>query len=72
MSEWTLRRSAFTPRPGPILVVVMDGVGLGNGDEGDAVALARTPSLDRLRQWDFARMLDNAEKTAATEASTQR
>lgn len=26
----------------------MDGVGIGRGDEGDAVALARTPTLDRL------------------------
>jgi 5'-nucleotidase len=34
--------------------------------------LTDRPSLDRLRQWDFAGMLDNAEKTAATEASTQR
>jgi 2,3-bisphosphoglycerate-independent phosphoglycerate mutase len=38
-----------SPRPGPVLVVVMDGVGEGPGDEGDAVALARTPVLDRLR-----------------------
>ncbi|MEN8149003.1 MAG: 2,3-bisphosphoglycerate-independent phosphoglycerate mutase [Planctomycetota bacterium] len=35
-------------RSGPVLLVVMDGVGLGPGDEGDAVALARTPTLDRL------------------------
>ncbi len=35
-------------RPGPVLVVVMDGVGLGRRDEGDAVWLARTPTLDRL------------------------
>lgn len=26
----------------------MDGVGIGRGDEGDAVSLARTPTLDRL------------------------
>jgi len=36
------------PRPGPVLLVVMDGVGVGAGDEGDAVALARTPTLDGL------------------------
>ncbi len=35
-------------RPGPVLLVIMDGVGLGRGDEGDAVARARTPVLDRL------------------------
>jgi 2,3-bisphosphoglycerate-independent phosphoglycerate mutase len=33
---------------GPVVVVVMDGVGIGAGDEGDAVALARTPTLDLL------------------------
>ncbi|MCA9700520.1 MAG: 2,3-bisphosphoglycerate-independent phosphoglycerate mutase, partial [Myxococcales bacterium] len=34
---------------GPLLFVVMDGVGLGDGGDGDAVALARTPTLDWLR-----------------------
>ena len=48
MSEWTLKKNAFTPRPGPVLVVVMDGVGLGAADEGNAVHLARTPVLSRL------------------------
>ncbi len=33
---------------GPVVVVVMDGVGIGRGDEGDAVSLARTPTLDLL------------------------
>jgi 2,3-bisphosphoglycerate-independent phosphoglycerate mutase len=47
--DWTLKPlDGFTPRSGPLLVVVMDGVGLGPGDEGDAVALARTPVLDWL------------------------
>ena len=30
-------------------IVVMDGVGIGDGKEGDAVAQARTPTLDWLR-----------------------
>jgi 2,3-bisphosphoglycerate-independent phosphoglycerate mutase len=49
--DWTLERrtGAVTPA-GPVIVVVMDGVGVGRGDEGDAVALARTPVLDGLRQ----------------------
>jgi 2,3-bisphosphoglycerate-independent phosphoglycerate mutase len=34
---------------GPILFVVMDGIGIGRGDEGDAVARAFTPTLDWLR-----------------------
>ena len=33
-------------RDRPLVLVVMDGVGIGRGDEGDAVALARTPILD--------------------------
>ena len=49
MSDWTLKKNGFTPRPGPVLVVVMDGVGLGNHDEGNAVHLARTPVLSRIR-----------------------
>lgn len=32
----------------PIVLVIMDGVGRGDGGPGDAVALARTPNLDRL------------------------
>jgi 2,3-bisphosphoglycerate-independent phosphoglycerate mutase len=34
---------------GPLVLVVMDGVGLGLGDQYDAVAVARTPTLDSLR-----------------------
>lgn len=34
---------------GPVVCVVLDGVGIGRGDAGDAVAQARTPVLDRLR-----------------------
>ena len=34
----------------PLVLVVMDGVGVGTGDEYDAVAAARTPHLDRLRE----------------------
>lgn len=33
---------------GPVLTIVMDGVGIGNGKEGDAVANAYTPTLDML------------------------
>src|SRR5215208_1141221 len=44
-----LRAHPRQPRPrGPVLVVVMDGVGRGAGDEADAVAIAATPTLDRL------------------------
>jgi len=44
-----LKRSTRIPQsPGPLVLVVMDGVGVGTGDDGDAVALARTPVLDFL------------------------
>ncbi len=32
----------------PIVLVIMDGVGKGDGGSGDAVAVANTPTLDRL------------------------
>jgi 2,3-bisphosphoglycerate-independent phosphoglycerate mutase len=38
----------FKGRPGPLLLVIMDGVGLRASDVGNAVAAARTPVLDRL------------------------
>jgi 2,3-bisphosphoglycerate-independent phosphoglycerate mutase len=34
---------------GPVVCVVLDGVGIGRGDVGDAVSRARTPVLDTLR-----------------------
>jgi 2,3-bisphosphoglycerate-independent phosphoglycerate mutase len=48
--DWTLQpcASAAVPAP-PVILVILDGVGIGRGDEGDAVALARTPVLDGLR-----------------------
>ncbi len=42
------KHARFAPIAGPLVVVVMDGVGLGPRDEGDAVHLARTPTLDAL------------------------
>jgi len=44
-----LRPHPRQPAPrGPVVLVVMDGVGRGAGDEADAVAIAATPTLDRL------------------------
>ena len=48
MSDWTLNKLDFTPRNGPVLVVVMDGVGVAPPADGNAVHLARTPVLDQL------------------------
>jgi 2,3-bisphosphoglycerate-independent phosphoglycerate mutase len=38
----------FTPRKGPLLLIIMDGVGLGKQDDSNGVYLAKTPCLDRL------------------------
>ena len=32
----------------PIVLVIMDGVGRGDGGSGDAVKVANTPNLDKL------------------------
>jgi 2,3-bisphosphoglycerate-independent phosphoglycerate mutase len=49
MTDWNLKKHPRFPGvPGPVLVCVMDGVGHGHHDEGDAVWLARTPTLDFL------------------------
>mgnify|MGYP001054874983 CR=1 FL=1 len=50
MTDWTLKKHPRFPGvAGPVVLCVMDGVGSGAGDPGDAVYLARTPWLDRLR-----------------------
>jgi 2,3-bisphosphoglycerate-independent phosphoglycerate mutase len=42
------RHRILTGPKGPLVLVVMDGVGVGRGDEADAVKLATTPVLDSL------------------------
>lgn len=44
----TLRRHPQQQPKGPVVLVVMDGIGRGAGDEADAVSIAATPTLDRL------------------------
>lgn len=49
MSSHSLRPLAnYNAFPGPVLFVIMDGVGLGKRDESDGVYLAHTPVLDAL------------------------
>jgi 2,3-bisphosphoglycerate-independent phosphoglycerate mutase len=49
MTHWQLEKHpAFSGVRGPVLVVVMDGVGYGAQNESDAVWLARKPTLDFL------------------------
>src|SRR5271156_651153 len=38
----------FSGRPGPLLLIIMDGVGIGKQDDSDGVFLAKTPCLDEL------------------------
>jgi 2,3-bisphosphoglycerate-independent phosphoglycerate mutase len=39
---------SFKGRKGPLLLIIMDGIGLGVQDGSNAVYLAKTPALDRL------------------------
>ena len=39
---------SFHGRKGPLLLIIMDGIGIGRDDETNAVYMARTPTLDRL------------------------
>ena len=49
MSDLSLKALAgYNSFPGPVLTVIMDGVGLGPKDESDGVAMAYTPMLDDL------------------------
>ncbi|RMH41148.1 MAG: 2,3-bisphosphoglycerate-independent phosphoglycerate mutase [Deltaproteobacteria bacterium] len=46
---WTLKpHPRFAGRPGPVVLAVLDGVGVGSGGPDDAVKLAATPTLDAL------------------------
>jgi len=49
MTDWKLaRHPSFARVRGPIVLCVMDGIGIGRRDAGDAVWQARTPNLDWL------------------------
>jgi len=47
----------FAGRPGPLLLVIMDGVGIGPEDDRNAIHVAKTPVLDRLMTMPFCTML---------------
>jgi len=42
------KSSRFSACPGPVVTIVLDGVGISPREDGDAVKSARTPTLDRL------------------------
>ncbi len=43
-----VRSARFAPCPGPVVLIVLDGVGISPREEGDAIKAARTPTLDSL------------------------
>ena len=51
------QHSTFPGRPGPVLVVVADGVGIADNIESNAVAQASTPTLDALVDSPFSTQL---------------
>jgi len=42
---------------GPVVTIIMDGVGIGPGDESDGVYVANTPTLDKLKREPFTMAL---------------
>ena len=44
-----LKKASFPGPKGPVVLVIMDGVGIGQHEEGDAVRSALTPNLDWLK-----------------------
>jgi len=48
MTSILSKHSSFSGRPGPVLVVIADGVGVAPPGESNAVTRAATPTLDRL------------------------
>jgi len=47
----------FSLPKGPVLLIIMDGIGLGKKEEGNAVFLAHTPTLDALQKSPLYRTL---------------
>jgi len=44
------KHPAFQGPEGPVVLIIMDGVGIGGGDAGDMVAAATKPNLDWLKE----------------------
>jgi 2,3-bisphosphoglycerate-independent phosphoglycerate mutase len=53
MSLHLEKLESFSGRKGPLLLIIMDGVGIGKADESNAVFKAKTPNLDRLFKSDL-------------------
>lgn len=64
MNPYQLKRNkTITPPDGPVLLIIMDGIGLGRNDDSNAVYLANTPVLDMLQKQSLYTPL-NAHGTA--------
>ena len=49
--NWELKKhKILSPLKGPLVIAVLDGVGIGNKDRGDAVYNARMPAFDALKK----------------------
>lgn len=48
MQSLSLKKQAYPAPEGPVVLLIMDGIGVGAYPEGDAVRSARTPHLDGL------------------------
>lgn len=48
MSLQLKKLKSFHGRKGPLLLIIMDGIGIGRQDDSNAVYMAKTPTLDRL------------------------
>jgi len=48
MVEQLKKLQTFSGRPGPLLLIILDGVGLGKQDDSDGVFLAQKPCLNEL------------------------
>jgi 2,3-bisphosphoglycerate-independent phosphoglycerate mutase len=57
MTDKLAPHPTLSTRPGPIVLCILDGVGVGRGGEDDAVSSARTPNLTRLRNTGLHRTL---------------
>jgi 2,3-bisphosphoglycerate-independent phosphoglycerate mutase len=58
MMELKLKKlDNFSGRKGPLLFIIMDGIGIGKEYEGNAVYMANTPVLDKLMKSDLATKL---------------
>lgn len=53
MSLHLEKLKSFSSRKGPLLLIIMDGIGIGKNDESNAVLRANTPNLDRLFKSDL-------------------